>query len=141
MIPRLLKIAYLLFPVLAVVTFSAIIFDIYKYPGFFEKHFLLDSLTLFNVLIAVGLIISVFPSKNNMQVVSYLEKIFDCLNIALLPTSVLLYIYFNGLLIKKGLNYVFSAYHIQPQSIPLLIFFSSFILFVSLYRQIPNKTV
>lgn len=140
-IPRLSKIAQLLFPVLVVITFSAIIFDIYKYLGFFKKHFFLDSLTLFNILIFVGLIVSVLSAKKFMSKVNYLEKIFNRINIVLLPISVLSYIYFNGLLSTKGINYVFSKYHIQPQNIPLLIFFSAFILFVYLYKQIPDKTV
>ena len=123
------------------ITFLALFFDIYKYLGFFKKHFLIDSLALFNLLLCLGLIVSISPAKKNILILSDLEKRFERLNIIFLPLLIILYIYFNSLLTKRGLNYVFAEYHIQPQNIPLLIFFSAFILFVYLYKQIPDKTV
>lgn len=138
---RLLNLLYIIFPVLAGVTFLALIFDIYKYLGFFKKHLFVDSLTLLNLLMCLGLIISIFPAKKSIILVSKLERIFERLNIVFFPLLVILYIYFNNMLTKNGLNYVFSKYHIQPQNLPLLIFFNAFVLFMYLYRQIPDKTV
>lgn len=135
------KLAYLLFPILIIVTLLAIVLDIYKYLGFFKKHFLLDSSTLSTMTFFTGLIISVFPTKKNILIIEYLEKIFNKINFVVLPTSIFLYFYFNDLLVKKGINYIFSKYHIQPQNLPLLISFSAFMIFVFIYKQIPDKTV
>lgn len=138
---RLLNLMYIFFPILMGITFLALFFDMYKYLGFFKKHFLIDSLTLFNLLLCLGLIVSIFPAKKNIPILSNLERRFERLNIVLLPLLIILYIYFNGLLAKKGFNYVFAEYHIQPQGIPLLIFFSAFVLFVFLYKGISDKTI
>lgn len=138
---RLLHFIYVFFPVLTIITFLAIFFDIYKYLGFFKKHFFIDTISLFNFLLLAGLIISVFPLKKTIPLIDNLEKIFYKFNIFFLPLLIILYIYFNDLLTKKGLNYIFSKYHIQPQNMPLLIFFSAFILFIYLFKQIPDKTI
>lgn len=138
---RLLSLMYIFFPLLMGATFLAIFFDIYKYLGFFKKHFFIDSLVLLNLLFCLGLIVSVFPTKKNILILSNLERRFERLNIVFLPLLITLYIYFNDLLAKRGLNYVFAEYHIQPQNIPLLIFFSAFVLFIFLYKQIPDKTI
>lgn len=140
LVKKLLNLIYILFPLLMGITFLALFFDIYKYLGFFKKHFFIDSLVLLNLLFCLGLIISIFPAKKNILILSNLERRFERLNIILLPLLIILYIYFNDLLAKRGLNYVFAEYHIQPQNIPLLIFFSAFVLFIFLYRQIPDKT-
>lgn len=139
MVKKLLNLVYIFFPILIGITFVALIFDIYKYLGFFQKHFFIGSLTLFNLLLCLGLVVTVFPIEKNIPVLTNLEKRFERLNIIFFPFLIILYLYFNDLLAKRGSNYVFAQYHIQPQNIPLLIFFSAFVLFVYLYKQIPDK--
>lgn len=138
---RILNLANIFFPILMGITLMALVLDIYKYLGFFQKHFFIDSLTLFNLLLCLGLVVIIFPVDKSIPIVSDLEKRFERLNIIFLPFLIILYLYFNNLLAKRGLNYVFAEYHIQPQNIPLLIFFSAFVLFVFLYKQIPDKIV
>lgn len=138
-IVNLLRIIYVSFPFLALLSFIAILLDIYKYQGFFKKHFFVGSMDLLNILLCLGLIINIFLLKKGLKTVERIYGLLYKLNFIILPLSVVFYIYFNDLLIKKGVNYVFSKYHLQPQNIPPLIFFSAIILFTYLYKGIKDK--
>lgn len=133
---RFINFIFLLFPILAILNLISLVIDVYTYQGFFEKHFLISDLILFNFLFITGMVISLFLSKHIPPTIHLLDKIVFCLSFFLLPFFIIVYIYFIELSLKEYPNYIFYNYHIQYQNIPILIFLSAFILFNYFYRKI-----
>ena len=104
---------------------AAVFLDSYKYPGFFEKHFFVDSKILF-VLFIFYLIIFFLKNKKFFQ-----NKLFKSFNLTFAALSLVIMSAFSLLEFSHYENYVYNLFHINHAHFLLFFFEGAFLLFLT----------
>jgi hypothetical protein len=86
---------------------ATIFLDSYKYPGFFKKHFFIDSKLLF-VLFIIYLILFFLKNKKFFQ-----NKVFKSFNLSFAFLSLVIMVVFSWLEFSHYENYVYNIFHIN----------------------------
>lgn len=126
-----------IFPGLLIFVIFLTLIEIYKYPGFIQKHFFISLDLIWNITIFLGwivilpvLILSTKLKKNIINDKSY-QKIFK-LNICFLPIVATLAVALNNIESQYGTGYVFSILHIHPQGLYTVMILSLFLFYFKL---------
>lgn len=112
--------------------------EVYKYKGFIAKHFLLGTDLFFYASLISGLIVLLnfeLVDELRWKLNYWYDKALN-INIWVLFGLGFFYIYFNTIEEKKGLNYVFSTYHLQPDNIINIFQFSFLLIIILLMSKI-----
>ena len=108
----------LIFPVIAIFTYLALLTESYKYTGFLSKHLLIDS-QYFLILALISAVLLVGRKLNTicrLIIKTSMYLVFPISTVLYLAMKVLESQYFN--------NYVFSTYHLQPSNFFYIVVFS-----------------
>lgn len=140
----LISLNFYLFPIFF--TFGSLIAlaEVYKYKGFFEKHFSIQIDLFYALAVISGMIIMFSLDKLLKTDFKFKLGLFYKLVLKYSPYFFLAFIflslYFHSVEAKKGLNYIFSTYHVQPNNASYLLGFSWLILLISLLSKVKLKT-
>lgn len=111
-----------------------IFLDSYKYPGFFKKHFFLDSKILF-ILFIISSIFLLFKNKSLFQ-----SKFFKIFNTIFFIVSLFLMALFSYLEFSHYENYVYNLFHINHTYFSLF-FIEGFILFIFSFGNLLKRRI
>ncbi len=106
----------------------ALLSDSYKYPGFFNKYFFIDSKIIFFFFIFY--LLYLFIKKENFL---YQNKIIKSINLIYSFVCLILISLFSILEYSNYSNYVYNLFHINQIQFIFLFFISCFVFFLSLY--------
>lgn len=127
-----------IFPILVILTFTALLIESFTFKGFIAKHILVSSNTFFMLYVISGIFIVI--STSNSYRSNLINRVIANIFIVIYPLLVITHSYIRLLEVSNYPNYVFTKFHIQPENFFRLVVFSSILVVISILIKIRDRS-